>query len=183
MTTYLHITKKVKMPGAIRIFPHASSKCSSIQTDLPLPYLLDGLRDIQIALCCHDSEISEGRSGPRQGDSEWIRNLGGKNLLENGHLKERKRDDGRREMGLRRICDRNSFRMCTMCRLSSGVKHSTSATVVLFYFKIYLFLIVGGVKLGPLGTATTNRPTVPNPGWLWWWRNCWNDDWQGKPKY
>jgi hypothetical protein len=21
------------------------------------------------------------------------------------------------------------------------------------------------------------------PGWLWWWRNWWNDDWQGKPKY
>jgi hypothetical protein len=20
-------------------------------------------------------------------------------------------------------------------------------------------------------------------GWLWWWRNLWNDDWQGKPKY
>jgi hypothetical protein len=29
----------------------------------------------------------------------------------------------------------------------------------------------GGVLLGPLG-----------PGWLWWWRNRWND-WQGKPKY
>jgi hypothetical protein len=21
------------------------------------------------------------------------------------------------------------------------------------------------------------------PGWLWGWRNWWNDDWQGKPKY
>jgi hypothetical protein len=21
------------------------------------------------------------------------------------------------------------------------------------------------------------------PGWLWWWRNWWNEDWQGKPKY
>jgi hypothetical protein len=19
--------------------------------------------------------------------------------------------------------------------------------------------------------------------WIWWWRNWWNDDWQGKPKY
>jgi hypothetical protein len=22
-----------------------------------------------------------------------------------------------------------------------------------------------------------------SPGWLWWRRNWWNDDWQGKPKY
>jgi hypothetical protein len=22
-----------------------------------------------------------------------------------------------------------------------------------------------------------------SPGWLWWCRNWWNDDWQGKPKY
>jgi hypothetical protein len=21
------------------------------------------------------------------------------------------------------------------------------------------------------------------PGWLWWWRILWNEDWQGKPKY
>jgi hypothetical protein len=21
------------------------------------------------------------------------------------------------------------------------------------------------------------------PGWLWWWRIWWNEDWQGKPKY
>jgi hypothetical protein len=21
------------------------------------------------------------------------------------------------------------------------------------------------------------------PGWLWWWRICWNEDWQGKLKY
>jgi hypothetical protein len=22
-----------------------------------------------------------------------------------------------------------------------------------------------------------------SPGWLWWWRNWWNHDWQGKPNY
>jgi hypothetical protein len=22
-----------------------------------------------------------------------------------------------------------------------------------------------------------------SPGWLWWWRNLWNDNWQEKPKY
>jgi hypothetical protein len=21
------------------------------------------------------------------------------------------------------------------------------------------------------------------PGWLWWWSNWWNEDWQGRPKY
>jgi hypothetical protein len=21
------------------------------------------------------------------------------------------------------------------------------------------------------------------PGWLWWWRIWWNEDWQGRPKY
>jgi hypothetical protein len=44
-------------------------------------------------------------------------------------------------------------------------------------------LVGGGVQLGPLGTAATDWPTVPCPGWLWWWRIWWNEDWQGKPKY
>jgi hypothetical protein len=42
---------------------------------------------------------------------------------------------------------------------------------------------VGGeVQLGPLGTAATDWPIVPAPGWLWW-RIWWNEDWQGKSKY
>jgi hypothetical protein len=26
-------------------------------------------------------------------------------------------------------------------------------------------------------------PTVPAPDDRWWWRNWWNEDWQGKPKH
>jgi hypothetical protein len=44
-------------------------------------------------------------------------------------------------------------------------------------------IVGGGLQLCPIGTAATNRPIVPNPGWLWWWRNWWNDNWQGKLKY
>jgi hypothetical protein len=41
----------------------------------------------------------------------------------------------------------------------------------------------GGVQLGPLGTSATDWPIVASPGWLWWWRILWNEDWEGKPKY
>jgi hypothetical protein len=44
-------------------------------------------------------------------------------------------------------------------------------------------LLGGGVQLGPLGTAATDWPIVACPGWLWWWRIWWNEDWQGKAKY
>jgi hypothetical protein len=44
-------------------------------------------------------------------------------------------------------------------------------------------LVGGGVLLGPLGTVATDRPIVACPGWLWWLRIWWNEDWQGKPKY
>jgi hypothetical protein len=39
----------------------------------------------------------------------------------------------------------------------------------------------GGVQLGPLSTAA--EAYCARPGWLWWWGNWWNDDWQEKPKY
>jgi hypothetical protein len=44
-------------------------------------------------------------------------------------------------------------------------------------------LVGGGVQLGPLDTAASDWPIVAYPGWLWWWRIWWNEDWQGKPKY
>jgi hypothetical protein len=44
-------------------------------------------------------------------------------------------------------------------------------------------LVRSGVQLGPLGTAATDWTIVACPGWLWWRRNWWNEDWQGKPKY
>jgi hypothetical protein len=43
--------------------------------------------------------------------------------------------------------------------------------------------VEGGVQLGPLGTAAIDWPIVACPGWLWWWRIWWNEDWQRKPKY
>jgi hypothetical protein len=71
-----------------------------------------------------------------------------------------------------------------------GVLHIVNLTVMLFCLrkqvsngfqntltKLTNFLIGtvgGGVQLGPLGTAATNRPIVPAPGDY--------DDWQGKPK-
>jgi hypothetical protein len=38
---------------------------------------------------------------------------------------------------------------------------------------------------GTLGTAATYWHIVPAPDdrWWWLWRNWWNEDWQGKPKY
>jgi hypothetical protein len=42
---------------------------------------------------------------------------------------------------------------------------------------------IPNVQMGPLGTATTDRPIVACPGWLCWWRIWWNEDWQGKQKY
>jgi hypothetical protein len=39
------------------------------------------------------------------------------------------------------------------------------------------------VQLGWRGTSATKLTYCIYPGWLWWWRIWWNDDWQGKPKY
>jgi hypothetical protein len=50
-------------------------------------------------------------------------------------------------------------------------------TYLIFFF---IGIVVGGVQLGPLGIAATNRPIVPAPGD--YGRNWWND-WQGKQKY
>jgi hypothetical protein len=51
-------------------------------------------------------------------------------------------------------------------------------------YTIFLIRILGGgVQLGPLGTAATNRPIVPTPGDYDDGEFVWNDDWQGKPKY
>jgi hypothetical protein len=46
----------------------------------------------------------------------------------------------------------------------------------------FLFLILWG---GTLGTAATTGLFVPAPDdrWWWLWRNWWNEDWQGRPKY
>jgi hypothetical protein len=50
------------------------------------------------------------------------------------------------------------------------------------YLIIFLINIVGG------GTGYTRHvghwmAYCTCPGWLWWWRIWWNENWQGKPKY
>jgi hypothetical protein len=47
------------------------------------------------------------------------------------------------------------------------------------------FLFCHGVRLSPLGTASTVWPIVPalDDRWWWMWSNRWNTNWQGKPKY
>jgi hypothetical protein len=50
--------------------------------------------------------------------------------------------------------------------------------------KLRLFLISWGrVTLSPLGTSATDWPILPAPDNRWIWSICWNEDWQGKPKY
>jgi hypothetical protein len=48
----------------------------------------------------------------------------------------------------------------------------------------YFSFIASGVGLSPLYCGHL-WPIVPAPDdrWGWLWRNWWNDDWQGKPKY
>jgi hypothetical protein len=44
----------------------------------------------------------------------------------------------------------------------------------------FVIRIVGGGSTWYVGHQLAY---CTGPGWLWWWRNCWNDDWRGKPKY
>jgi hypothetical protein len=52
-------------------------------------------------------------------------------------------------------------------------------------FLIYFFSSLGvGWDWSPLGTSATNRSIVAAPDDRWWvWRQWWNENWQGKPKY
>jgi hypothetical protein len=50
------------------------------------------------------------------------------------------------------------------------------------------FIILIGIveKWSPIGSTRHcghQYAYCANPGWLRWWRNEWNDDWQGKPEY
>jgi hypothetical protein len=52
--------------------------------------------------------------------------------------------------------------------------------------KKYFFLIRivgGGVQAGSTRHVGHWMAYCTCPGWLWWWRNWWNEDGQGKPKY
>jgi hypothetical protein len=48
----------------------------------------------------------------------------------------------------------------------------------------FLIRIVGrGVQAGSTLHVGHWMAYCTCPGWLWLWRNWWNEDWQGKPKY
>jgi hypothetical protein len=42
--------------------------------------------------------------------------------------------------------------------------HRAQSLFISFYVYIYIGIVGGGVQLGPLATAATNRPIVPAPG-------------------
>jgi hypothetical protein len=55
----------------------------------------------------------------------------------------------------------------------------------MMFREIIIITIISGVRLSPLATAAAYSRIVPAPDDRWWrlWSNCWNKDWQGKPKY
>jgi hypothetical protein len=44
-------------------------------------------------------------------------------------------------------------------------------------------IVGGGVQTGSTRHVGHWMAYCTCPGWLWWWRIWWNEDWQGKPKY
>jgi hypothetical protein len=53
------------------------------------------------------------------------------------------------------------------------------------YYKLLWRIFSFNQRGGTLRTAATYWPIVsaPDDRWWWLWRNWWNEDWQGKPKY
>jgi hypothetical protein len=47
----------------------------------------------------------------------------------------------------------------------------------------WLFIVWGGVQAGSTRHVGHWMTYCTCPGWLWWGRNLWNENWQGKPKY
>jgi hypothetical protein len=50
-----------------------------------------------------------------------------------------------------------------------------------FFFLIRI--VRSGVRTGSTRHVGHWMAYCTCPGWLWWWRIWWNEDWQGKPKY
>jgi hypothetical protein len=52
---------------------------------------------------------------------------------------------------------------------------------------IFNFFLIGVLWGGVLAGSTRHvghwMAYCTCPGWIWWWRIWWNEDWQGKPKY
>jgi hypothetical protein len=44
-------------------------------------------------------------------------------------------------------------------------------------------IVWGGVQTGSTRHVGHWMAYCTCPGWLWWWRIWWNEDWQGKPTY
>jgi hypothetical protein len=57
---------------------------------------------------------------------------------------------------------------------------SDSSTTKVCLYKRHFFFLVGWIWF-----HLVLRPLLPAPDdrWGWMWRNWWNEDWQGKPKY
>jgi hypothetical protein len=63
----------------------------------------------------------------------------------------------------------------------SVVKHEASMRIMSNFFLIRI--AGGGVQAGSTRHVGHWMAYCTCPGWLWWWRIWWNEDWQGKPKY
>jgi hypothetical protein len=50
------------------------------------------------------------------------------------------------------------------------------------WFLAWLFFLICAMGLGYCGHYWPSVP-APDDRWWWLWRNWWNEDWQGKPKY
>jgi hypothetical protein len=51
-------------------------------------------------------------------------------------------------------------------------------------FPLFVFFLICAVGLwGPAATVGLFIVPAPDDRWWWLWRNWWNEDWQGKPKY
>jgi hypothetical protein len=57
--------------------------------------------------------------------------------------------------------------------------HSASSSIHIFLIRI----VRGGVQTGSIRHVGHWMAYFTCPGWLWWWRIWWNENWQGKPKY
>jgi hypothetical protein len=67
---------------------------------------------------------------------------------------------------------------------TSGSVHRTANYEWWNFFFFFLIRIVwGGVQAGATRHVGHWMAYCTVPGWLWWWRIWWNEDWQGKPKY
>jgi hypothetical protein len=78
------------------------------------------------------------------------------------------------------LVENKSKILYNICPQKLNSQHCTSPSNEVTKFFIYFS---HGVRLSPLGTAATVWSIVPAPCDRWLWRNRWNANWEGKPKY